>query len=67
MEFLDMIWQTIETAGGNVLVGAIVLIIFAMMLLALMFFLLAVRGIFRWFIRGSWNDVVRSTTRKALK
>lgn len=67
MDFVDMIVSAIENAGANVLVGAIVLLSFGMILLAILFGLLAVRGIFRWLARKTWNDVVASTGRKALR
>jgi hypothetical protein len=67
MEILDMIQQAITSFAADVLFGAIMLLSFGLVLLALLFFLLAVRGVFRWLTRGSWNDVVSFTERKALK
>ena len=66
-----MLVQGIENEAANLFVGAIVVIAFAMTLLCVLFLMLAVRGLFtlmrRWFIGHTWNDVVASAGRKALK
>lgn len=63
----DMIVQAIDNSAANIVVGVIVLCGFAMLLTAVLFFCLAVRGIFRWLTRTTWSDVVRSAERKALR
>jgi hypothetical protein len=64
---IEMIESAVNDAGANILVGAIVLMAFAMALGAVLFGLLAVRGMWRWLTRHSWSDVVASTGRKALR
>lgn len=66
-EFLQMLDSAIITFAANFAVGVIVLVSFGLLLLAMLFFLLAVRGIWRWLTRRTWADVVRSTHRKALR
>jgi hypothetical protein len=64
---IDAIVEGIESAGADLLFGLIVLVSFGLVLLGLMFFLLAVRGMWRWLTRHTWGDVVASAGRKALK
>ena len=67
MIFFQMLVQSIESLGADLLFGLVVLTSFGLTLLAVMFFLLAVRGCWRWLIGHTWNDVVASAGRKALK
>lgn len=67
MDFLDMIAQAMDNAAANIVVGIIVLGGFAMLIGAVLFLCLALRGIFRWLTRKTWGDVVASTGRKALR
>lgn len=67
MIFIEMVIETIQDGAANIFFGAIVLVSFALILLAVMFFLLAVRGCCRWLVGHTWNDVVVSGARKALK
>jgi hypothetical protein len=67
MDWLDMIQQAIDNAAANIVVGIIVLAGFGCLIGAVLFFCLAVRGIFRWLTRHTWGDVVASAGRKALK
>ncbi len=67
MIFFQMLLQGIENEAANIFVGAIVVIVFGAALLSVLFFLLAVRGCWRWLIGHTWNDVVASAGRKALK
>jgi hypothetical protein len=67
MDYLDMIAQAIDNAAANIVVGIIVLAGFGCLIGAVLFFCLAVRGIWRWLTRATWNDVVRSAERKALR
>jgi len=62
-----MLVQSIESLGADLLFGLVVLTSFGLAILAVMFFLLAVRGCWRWLIGHTWNDVVASAGRKALK
>jgi hypothetical protein len=62
-----MIQQAITSFAADILFGAFVLLVFGLLILAILFFSLAVRGCCRWLTRGSWNDVVRSAERKALR
>jgi hypothetical protein len=67
MDYLDMIVQAIDNGAANIVVGFIVLAGFSALLCGLLFFCLAVRGIWRWLTRKSINDVVVSAERKALR
>lgn len=67
MIFFQMLVQSIESLGADLLFGLVVLTSFGLAILAVMFFLLAVRGCWRWLIGHTWNDVVASAGRKALK
>jgi hypothetical protein len=67
MEWLDMIEAAIEAGGAVLLFDAVVLAGFALLLLGVLFFLLALRGIWRWLARHTWRDVVASAERKALR
>ena len=67
MDYTDMIAQAIDNAAANIVVCFIVLGVFAMLIVALLFFCLAVRGVWRWLTRRTWGDVVASTGRKALR
>jgi len=62
-----MIAQAIDNAAANIVVGFIVLGVFAMLIVALLFFCLAVRGVFRWLARHTWRDAIVSAERKALR
>lgn len=53
-------------AAADVVFGLIVLLAAAGAITAVLFFLLALRGFFRWMTRSTWNDVVRSTESHAL-
>jgi hypothetical protein len=66
-ELLQMLDAAATSLAADVAFGLLVLGSFAMALLAVMFSLLVVRGVFRFLTRGSWNDVVRSAERKALQ
>lgn len=63
----NMIVEAIENAGANVVVGLLVIVSFGIALMGLLFFLLAVRGAWRWLTRHTWSDVVASAGRKALR
>jgi hypothetical protein len=65
--FIEMAIEALQDGAANIFFGAIVLFSFALMILAAMFFLLAVRGCWRWMVGHTWGDVVASTARKALK
>jgi hypothetical protein len=69
--FFQMLVQSIESLGADLLFGLVVLTSFGLTILAVMFFLLAVRALFTlmrcWLIGHTWNDVVASAGRKALK
>ena len=59
--------QMIDAGTLNLLAGLAVIVSFGLLILLILFGLLAFRGIFRWLTRGSWNDVVRSAERKAIR
>jgi hypothetical protein len=67
MEWLDMIEAAIEAGGAVLLFDAVVLAGFALLLLGVLFFLLALRGLWRWLARHTWRDVVVSAERKGLR
>jgi hypothetical protein len=66
-EFLQMMDAAASSLAADVAFGLVVLGSFAIAILSVMFFLFAVRGAWRWLIRHTWNDVIASTARKALK
>jgi hypothetical protein len=66
-ELLQMLDAAATSIGADVLVGLIVMASFGMVLLGLLFFLLAVRGVWRFLVRRSWGDVIVSSQRKALR
>jgi Kef-type K+ transport system membrane component KefB len=59
--------QTVEESAAQVLFATLLLFLFAISLAAVLFGVLLVRAIFRWLTRHSWNDVIVSTERKALR
>lgn len=63
---IEAIESWIGDAAANVVFGLIVMFSFALIILAVMFFLLALRGAWRWLAGHTWNDVIRSAERKAL-
>lgn len=67
MNQVNAIIQAIESTGADLLFGLIVLLSFGMIVLATLFFSLAVRGAWSWLIRATWRDVIVSAERKALK
>jgi hypothetical protein len=56
-----------SSIGADVVFGILVLGSFAIAILCVLFFLLVVRGAWRWLTRRTWSDVVRSAERKALR
>jgi hypothetical protein len=62
-----MIEAVSESLIADVAFGAVVIFSFALVVTGMLFFLLAVRGVWRWLTRRTWNDVVASAGRKALK
>jgi hypothetical protein len=62
----DFVIQAIDSAGAGVLFGILVLVSFALVMLLILFALLALRAVWRWLTLHNWNDVIRSTERKAL-
>jgi hypothetical protein len=66
-EFLQMMDAAASSLAADVAFGLVVLGSFAIVILCVMFFLFAVRGAWRWLIRRTWNDVIASTERKALR
>jgi hypothetical protein len=65
-EFFQMLDAAVSGLAADVAFGLIVLVSVGMLLLAILFFLLAVRGVWRFLTRHTMNDVVRSAERKAL-
>jgi len=61
-----MIVQAIDSGGALIAFGILVLTCFALTVMGFLFFLLALRGVWRWIIRHTWNDMVVSAERKAL-
>jgi hypothetical protein len=66
-ELLQMLDAAAQSIGADIVVGFIVIVSFAMALLGILFFLLAVRGIWRYLTRHTVNDVIVSSQRKALR
>jgi hypothetical protein len=66
-ELLQMLDSAATNLAADVAFGLLVLGSFAMAILAVMFFLLVVRGIFRFLFRRTLNDVIVSAERKALR
>jgi hypothetical protein len=62
-----MIIEGTESVAANVAFGLVVLLSFALLILSVMFFLLALRGCWRWLCGHTWSDVLASAERKALK
>jgi hypothetical protein len=62
----DLITQTIDSAGASVLFVVIVLVSFALVMVLIAAGLLILRGIWRWLMRWTWNDVIVRTERRAL-
>jgi hypothetical protein len=58
--------QTIESAGASVAFVIIVLVSFALVIVLILFALLALRAVWRWLTRYSFNNVVVFVERKAL-
>jgi hypothetical protein len=63
----DLLQTTIDNAGAQVLFGALLLLLFAVSLVAVLFFLLMVRAVWRWLTCHNWNDVIVNTERRALR
>jgi hypothetical protein len=63
----EALMQAMESLAADVLFGVIVLVSFGIVLLALLFGLLLLRNCWRWLLGHTWNDVVASAGRKALK
>ena len=66
-EFLQMMDATVTNLTADFVFGVIVMVSFALLLISLLFFLLAVRGVWRFLIRRTWSDVIISSERKALR
>lgn len=64
---IEAIQSAIETTGANIVFGVIVLVAFGAVILCFLFAGLAIRGGWRRLTRRTWNDVIRSTERKALR
>ena len=66
-EFLQMMDAAAASLAADLVVGLIVIISFGLLLLGLLFFLLVVRGTWRFLVRRTWGDVIASSERKALR
>jgi hypothetical protein len=64
MEWVDMIQSAIDAGWSTILFEILLLLGVGALLLFLLFFLLAVRGAWRWLTRHTWSDVVVSHERK---
>jgi hypothetical protein len=64
---IEYVIQIVESSGAMMAFGILLLLLFAALLCVLLFGLLLVRAIWRWLTRHSWNDVILSTERKALR
>lgn len=67
IEFLQMLDAAASSVAADVAFGLLVLVSFGMLILWILFFLLAVRGVWRFLTRHTWNDVVSSTAKKVLR
>jgi hypothetical protein len=63
----DYLLQAIDSVAGDVAFAAIFLAIIGGGLFVLMFAGLILRRAWRWVTRRSWQDVIVSTQRKALR
>jgi hypothetical protein len=63
----DLLQTTIESTGATVVFGLLLLFLFASVICVVMFTMLLVRAVWRWLTRHTWNDVIVSTERKALR
>jgi hypothetical protein len=66
-ELLQMLDAAAQSIGADIVVGFIVIVSFAMALLGILFFLLAVRGVWRYLTRESVNHVITSVETKAFR
>jgi hypothetical protein len=66
-DLLQMLDAAASNLAADVAFGILVLGSFAIAITCVLFFLLAVRGTFRFLTRRTWSDVVRSAERKALR
>ncbi len=64
---IEMADAILKEGGGVLLFGLCLVAVELVVLVALLFGALAVRGLWRWITRGSWNSVVVSLHRKALR
>jgi hypothetical protein len=65
--FFEMLQQAISSLAADFLFGAVVLLTFGLLILAILFLGLAVRGWWRWLIGHAWSDVVTSVETKAFR
>jgi hypothetical protein len=61
---IEALQAAFENAAANIVFGCLVLLGFALVICSLLFFLLFVRGVWRWLTRRTWGDVVSSAERK---
>jgi hypothetical protein len=64
---IDYIAQTIDNAGAQVFFAVLLLLLFAISLVAVLFSLLMVRAIWWWLTRATWNDVIVSAEHRAFR
>jgi hypothetical protein len=62
----DYFIQGIDNEAAQVLFAVLLLMLFAISIAALLFFLLLVRAVWRWLTRATWNDVIVNTEHRAL-
>ena len=64
---LEMLQSAIEDGAANVAFGILFFAILALLILAVFFAGLAIRAMWQWLTRGSWNRVIVKTERKATR
>jgi hypothetical protein len=62
-----MLEDIAKDSGAMIAFMFIVITLYGSLLLGALFFLLAVRSVWRWLTRHTWNDVIASAGRRALR
>jgi hypothetical protein len=64
---LDMLQNAIDEGVANVLFGILFFVAVAILIICALFVALAIRELWRWITRGSWNRIIVKTERKAIR
>jgi hypothetical protein len=63
----DVILQAIDSIASTIAFGLVVLVSFGLIILAILFSLLAIRGFWRWLAGHTMNHVIVSIERKSFR